>query len=245
MAKCFLILSFLYIQAGVAQTINQFDGKWAFSGLRTTVFKVANEKLYVGMLEYTDTANFSRFIQGMPLDSMIFREATVSQKTDTIVISVKFPSIDHDLKLHFVPNDSNNIWYRGDVFFDSAKVIVTNTNCSLNGPGCINRLYDEGDLTAVMRLKTSEAFTRDDAFEFLLRLNQKLKSRCNRCYAGFTDAYMNEVLIEMGFNPIVKRTATNSLWYNTSGFTFYLKTKFSNDPRLVKLIDYVFDWYLK
>jgi recombinational DNA repair protein (RecF pathway) len=101
------------------------------------------------------------------------------------------------------------------------------------------------DLNAILRLKNSEAFTRDDAFEFLLRFNEKLKSRCNRCFAGFTDAYMNEVLIEMGFNPIVKRTANKSVWYNTSGFTFYLKAKFSDDQRLVKLIDYIFDWYLK
>jgi len=97
----------------------------------------------------------------------------------------------------------------------------------------------------MMKLKNYEAFTRDDAFEFLLRLNEKLKSRCNRCYAGFTDAYMNEVFIEMGYNPIVKRAAVNSVWYNTSGFTFYLKMKFSDDQRLVKMIDYIFDWYLK
>ncbi len=245
MSKYSLILFLLCTQIGVAQTIKQLDGKWAFTGLRTTVFKVAKEKLYVGMLEYADTSNFNRFILGLSLDSAVFKKATATQKDDTITIQAKFPSIDHDLKLLYVPNDSNNIWYTGDVFFDSTKVIVTNKNCNLNNPGCINRLYDESDLKTMMHLKNNEVFTRDDAFEFLLRLNEKLKSRCNRCYAGFTDAYMNEVLIEMGYNPIVKRTAVNSVWYNTSGFTFYLKMKFSDDERVVKLIDYIFDWYLK
>jgi len=245
MEKYFLILSFLYVQIGVAQTIKQLDGKWAFTGLRTTVFKVANEKLYVGMLEYADTSNFNRFIQRAPLDSTVFSEATVIQNADTISIHAKFPSIDHELNLVYAINDSTNIWYTGDVFFDSTKVIVTNKNCNLNNPRCINHLYNESDLKTMMKLKNYEAFTRDDAFEFLLRLNEKLKSRCNRCYAGFTDAYMNEVLIEMGYNPIVKRAAVNSVWYNTSGFTFYLKMKFSDDQRLVKMIDYIFDWYLK
>ena len=245
MGKLILILSLLFVQTGAAQTVQHFNGKWAFTGLRTTVFRVANEKLYVGMLEYADTFHFNRFVQQQPLDAAVFSEAMVTQKSDTIVIRVIFPSIDHDLQLLYTPNDPNNIWYTGDVFFDSTKVIVTNKNCSLGNPGCINRLYNEADLRSMMGLKTSDAFTRDDAFEFLLRLNEKLKFRCNRCYAGFTDAYMNEVLFEMGFNPIVKRTAVKSVWYNTSGFTYYLKSKFSGDQRIIKLIDYIFEWYLK
>ena len=244
MSKCCLIAFIFYIHTAAAQ-IEQFDGKWVFTGLRTTVFKVENENLFVAMLEYADTSNFNRFVQGLPLDSSIYRKANYTRRNDTITIEVEFPSIDHHLKLLYVASDSNNILYTGDVFFDSARVIVTNSNCSLSNPVCINRLYSEKDLKAMMQLKTNDAFTRDDAFEFLLRLNQKLKSRCNRCYAGFTDAYMNEVLFDMGFNPIVKKSAARSVWYNTSGFTFYLKSKFSDDQRLLKLSDYVFDWYLK
>ena len=116
-------------------------------------------------------------------------------------------------------------------------MIVANSNCNLQYPRCINRLYNESDLKAILQLKTYDAFSRDDAFEFLLRLNEKLKSRCNKCYAGFTDAYMNEILIEMGFNPIVKRTAVHSVWYNTSGFTYFIKAKFAQDERLVKLTE--------
>jgi hypothetical protein len=245
MAKYALLISLLYVQTIDAQTIQQLDGKWSFTGLRTTVFKIVNEKLYVGMLEYTDTSNFNRFVNALPIDLTVFNEASVIQKNDTITVHVGFPSIDHDLQLVYVTKDSTNILFTGDVFFDSTKVVVANKNCNLSNPGCINRLYDQGDLKAIMRLKSYDVFTRDDAFEFLLRLNEKLKSRCNKCYAGFTDAYMNEILIDMGFNPIVKRAAINSVWYNTSGFTFYIKTKFSNDQRLVKLTDYIFDWYLK
>lgn len=245
MRKFILFVLGLYAHIGVAQTTPQFDGKWAFTGLRTTIFKVVNEKLYVGMLDYADTSNFNRFVQQLPLDSMVYSEAGVTQKGDTTIIQAKFPLIDHNLKLLYTPNDSNNIWYAGDVFFDSSRVIAPNRNCSFTSPACINRLYDEGDLKKIMGLKTSEVFTRDDAFEFLLRLNGTLKFRCNRCYAGFTDAYMNEILINMGFNPIIKRSTVKSVWYNTSGFTFYIKTKFSNDQRLVKLTKYVFDSYLK
>jgi hypothetical protein len=245
MAKYALLISFLYAQIIHAQSINQLNGRWSFTGLRTTVFKVTNEKLYVGMLDYADTSNFNRFVKGLPIDSTVFEEASVIQKHDSIAIHARFPSIDHNLQLVYVTNDSTHILFTGDVFFDSTRVIATNKNCDLNNPGCINRLYNGSDLKAIMQLKSYDVFSRDDAFEFLLRLNENLKARCNKCYAGFTDAYMNEILIEMGFNPIVKRSAASSVWYNTSGFTFYIKTKFSNDQRLVKLTDYIFDWYLK
>jgi hypothetical protein len=245
MAKYVLLISLLYVQIINAQTIEQLDGKWSFTGLRTTVFKVSNEKLYVAMLEYADTSNFNRFVKGLPIDSSLFNESSIIKKNDSIFIHVGFPSIDHDLRLVYTTKDSTNILFTGDVFFDSTKVIVANKNCNLNNPGCTNRLYDQADLKAIMQLKTYESFSRDDAFEFLLRLNENLNSRCNKCYAGFTDAYMNGILIEMGFNPFVKRTAVHSVWYNTSGFTFYIKTKFSSDQRLVKLTDYIFDWYLK
>ena len=91
----------------------------------------------------------------------------------------------------------------------------------------------------------AEAMHREGAQLAFTYQNEKLKSRCNKCYAGFTDAYMNEILIEMGFNPIVKRTAVHSVWYNTSGFTYFIKAKFAQDERLVKLTEYVFDRYLK
>ena len=245
MTKAFLLICLLYVNVGTAQDIQHLDGKWAFTGLRTTVFKVLNGKLYMGMLEYADTANFNRFMQRQPLDTSVYIPATVSQSSDTIRINAKFPLIDHELKLHYLPKDSTHIWFTGDVYIDSTRVIVPNNNCNLQNPACINRLYNQTDLGAIISLKTSEQFSRDDAFEFLLRLNEKLKSRCNKCFAGFTDAYMNEVLIEMGYNPIVKRTAVRSVWYNTSGFTFYLKMKFADDERIVKLIDYIFEWYLK
>jgi hypothetical protein len=243
LSKYFLLLSLLYTHTGYTQ-FHQFDGKWSFTGLRTTIFKVQDAKLYLGMIEYADTANFNRFVLGLPVDSTVFNEAIVSQRSDTLVINAKFPAIAHELALLYSPNDPNNIWFTGDVFFDSTRVIVTNTNCNPGSPGCINRLYNHDDLNSITSLKTKDNFTRDDAFEFLLRLNEKLKSKCNRCYAGFTDAYMNEVLVEMGFNPIVKRIANKSVWYNTSGFTMYLKEKFSGDQRIVKLIDTIFEWYL-
>lgn len=245
MLKYLLLLTCLCAQTGFGQLVQQFNGKWLFTGLRTTVFKVQDSRLYVGMIEYGDTANFNRFIQAIPIDNSAFSETTITQRNDTVVIDAKFPAIAHELQLLYSPGDPNNILFTGDVFFDSTRVIATNSNCNLQRPVCINRLYSQNDLHTFAGLKTKESFTRDDAYEFLLRLNHKLQSKCNRCYAGFTDAYMNEVLIEMGFNPISKRTVNKSVWYNTSGFTMYLKEKFSDDQKIAKLIDQIFDWYLK
>jgi hypothetical protein len=245
LSKYLLLLSCLYAQTGFGQLSDQFNGKWLFTGLRTTVFKVHDSRLYVGMIEYADTANFNRFVQGLPVDTAAFVEASVSTTNDTIVVNATFPTIAHELRLLFSSHDPNHVLFTGDVYFDSTRIINTNSNCNLRSPWCINRLYSQDELCRITTLKTRESFTRDDAFEFLVRMNQKLKTTCNRCYAGFTDAYMNEVLIEMGFNPISKRSANKSVWYNTSGFTMFVKEKFSDDQRIVKLTDDIFDWYLK
>lgn len=245
MIKLLLLFALLYVHCADAQILKQLDGKWAFTGLRTTIFKVQNNELYVGMLEYTDTSNFNRFLEALPPDSTVFTKASTLQENDTIAIQVQFPAIDHSLQLIYATKNPMNILFTGDVFFDSTKAITANNNCNLNNPGCINRLYNASDLKAMLHLNNYTNFTRDDAFEFLLRLNETLKTRCNKCYAGFTDSYMNEVLINMGFNPIIKRSAVGSTWYNTSGFNSYIKAKFASDQRIVKLTDYIFDWYLK
>jgi hypothetical protein len=227
-----------------AQSVEDLHGRWAFTGLRTTILKVEKGKLFVGMLEYSDTSNFSRFLRNDPVDSSVFVPAQISFMHDTISIDASFTNIDHRLRLLYSPKDSKHILYTGDVFFDSAQAIIPNKNCSSSLPTCVNRLYNSDDIRSIMSLHTPESFTRDDAFEFLLRLNGKLQSKCNRCYAGFTDAYMNEVLIDMGFNPIIKRVAAHSVWYNTSGFTFFVKSKFQNDERITRLAEYVFDRYI-
>jgi hypothetical protein len=49
-----------------AQPPSHFDERWAFTGLRTTVFRVENGDLYVGMLEYADTSNFARLLRKEP-----------------------------------------------------------------------------------------------------------------------------------------------------------------------------------
>ena len=102
------------------------------------------------------TANFNRFMQRQPLDTSVYIPATVSQSSDTIRINANFPLIDHELKLHYLPKDSTHIWYTGDVYFDSTRVIVPNNSCNLQNPACINRLYNQTDLGAIISLKTSE-----------------------------------------------------------------------------------------
>jgi hypothetical protein len=153
MAKYLLLISFLYVQIVDGQIIKQLDGRWSFTGLRTTVFKVTNEKLYVGMLEYADTSNFNRFMNGLPIDSTVFNEAFVIEKDDTIATHVNFPSIDHNLQLVYVLKDSSNMLFTGDDFFDSTRIIVADKNCNLNEPSCNNRLYNASDLKAILQLR--------------------------------------------------------------------------------------------
>lgn len=235
----------LWVQGSLGQRLADLDGRWAFTGFRTTLMKVDGEKVYIAMINYADTLNFSRFLRAEPLDSSIFFPANLSVGNDTILIEADFPQIDHHLRLLYLANDNNYILYTGDVFFDSSAIIASNRNCNTGIQVCHNRLYYKDDLNSILRLKNADVFSRDDAFEFLLRLNEKFKVTCNRCYAGFTDAYMNEILITMGFNPITRPTAFKSVWYNTSGFTMFLRIKFQDDERIVQLTKFVFDNYLR
>ena len=124
----------------------------------------------------------------------------------------------------------------GDVYFDSASLIRTNANCEVKRPMCINKLYSADDVGKILKMRPAQEFTRDHAFEFLLRLSLQLRDKCNRCYSGFTDAYMNEVFIAMGFNPITIQKFQNATLYNTSGFTFFMERKFEKDQAVVRLV---------
>lgn len=229
--------------AGSAQSIGQLNGKWCFTGFRTTVFSVRNEKLYVGLLESRDSLNFKAFLENSILDTAIFVEATTQSFKDTLKIEADFPNIKHKLNLAYNSGSDDVIMYMGDVYFDSASLIETNRNCQLQQPVCVNKLYSADDIRRILKLKPVQEFTRDDAFEFLLRLSLHLRDKCNRCYSGFTDAYMNEVFIDMGFNPITAQKFGKMTVYNTSGFTFFMERKFEKDQTVVKLVRMVLGQY--
>jgi hypothetical protein len=245
--KCTLTALLLSVYAtSFSQALQSLDDKWCFTGLRTTLFNVENGHLYVGLLNYNDTLNFKKFINdGFVDDTLIFSRADIIGSGDTIIIKANFPKVDHELILEYSPLNPSAINYTGDVYFDSTHVINTNRNCRLSKPSCINTLYSKEDLLSMIKKNSPEKFTRDNAYEFLVRLSVKLKDKCNRCYPGFTDAYMNEVLIEMGFNPITRQPVANSLLYNTSGFTFFLKTRFEQDKAIRDLSQYVLDQYIR
>ena len=230
--------------AGVAQSMNVLNGKWCFTGFRTTVFSVMNQKLYVGLLESRDTLNFKKFLENSILDSSIFVEATVRSLNDTVKIEADFPRTKHKLHLRYFSGSPAVIIYMGDVFGDSASLIRTNSNCPIQQPMCINKLYAAADVSTISKLKPELEFTRDHAFEFLLRLSFQLRNKCNRCYAGFTDAYMNEVLIDMGFNPVTTQKSGGFTIYNTSGFTYFIKTKFEKDQTLGRLSRLLLDQFM-
>lgn len=229
---------------GFTQSVNVLNGKWCFTGFRTTVFSVRNEKLYICLLESRDTLNFRKFLENSTPDTSVFVEATVTLLYDTLKIEADFPGIRHKLNLRYLPGNPDVITFTGDVFSDSASLIRTNTNCQVKEPKCINKLYSPAAVSSISTLKPVSEFTRDHAFEFLLRLSFQLRDKCNRCYAGFTDAYMNEVLIDMGFNPISTQTSGRFTTYSTSGFTFFIKDKFEKDQALGRLSRLLVDKYL-
>ena len=229
-----------------AQFVNELNRKWSFTGFRTTIFSVRNEKLYLALLESRDTLNFKRFLENSILDTAIFVEASVHWLNDSLRIEADFLKIKHKLNLVYHSSKPNVIFYMGDVYFDSASLIMTNRNCELQQPMCINKLYSAEDIPRILKLRYVEEFTRDHAFEFLLRLSLLLRDKCNRCYSGFTDAYMNEVLIDMGFNPITSMKSGNfTIMYSTSGFTSFIKTKFEKDETIGKLSQLVVNQYVR
>lgn len=229
--------------AGFGQSINELNGKWCFTGFRTTIFSVRNAKLYVGLLDSRDTINFKRFLENSILDTAIFVEATVLSSNDTLKMEADFPKIKHRLNLAYYLSAVDAITYMGDVYFDTASLIRTNRNCQLQQPMCINKLYAADDIPRILKLKPVQEFTRDHAFEFLLRLSLELRDKCNRCYSGFTDAYMNEVFIDMGFNPITAHRFGFVTVYNTSGFTFFIERKFETDQTVTRLVRLVLGDY--
>jgi hypothetical protein len=230
----FVVVFFLSMIHVIAQDIKTLDGKWAFSGSRTTIFTVKNDTLFVSLIDDNDLKNFEAFYSGKSItDTSQLFPATVSQFNGKLMITSQLKRNTKTSLMTFIydEKDSLHIQYVGDVYYNDKRVPYTNEHCDINVPYCTNRLYSKSDIVRISKLKSLETITKPEILELFKKHEAICKTKCNKCYEGFPGADMNGILIEMGYNPINKVPWNAGYKYKVSAFDFIMD-KHRSDPEI-------------
>jgi hypothetical protein len=235
-----VVLFFLSMIHVVAQDIKMLDGKWAFSGSRTTVFTVKNDTLFVSLVDDGDLKNFETFCAGQSItDPALLSATTISRFNGKLQISAMAKRKQSTYLMTFIydQRDSLHIHYVGDVYYGDKKVPYTNQYCDTLVPYCTNRLYSKSDIVRISKLKPLEIITKPEILELFKRHEAICKTKCNKCFEGFPGADINGILIEMGYNPVYKKPRNDSYTYSVSASSFIMD-KYRDDPEIKEATNY-------
>lgn len=233
-----LILLLIIISIGslsFGQEVASLDGKWAFSGSRTTFFTVKNDSLFLSLINDNTVQEFEQFYSGIPnADSLTLFPCKTTQFDDKLMIVAEITRRNKVSLMSFIysTKDSSSIIYVGNVFYDDRKVPNANENCNLQVPYCLNRLYSIKELDSIKKLKSVSEISKAEVLLVFKRHSEILKSKCNKCYEGFPGADINGILIDLGYNPIQKVDCNDSYAYEVSGFD-NIMDKFREDEEVV------------
>lgn len=230
----------------IAQDIKMLDGKWAFSGSRTTVFTVKGDSLFVSLIDDDDLKNFETFYSGKPITdaSQMFPAAVLKFNGKLMLTSqIRRNLRTSSVTFIFDQKDSLHIHYVGDVYYDDKKAPYTNEYCDTNVPYCTNRLYSRSDIVRISKLKSLETITKPEILELFKKHEVICKTKCNKCYEGFPGADFNGILIEMGYNPINKKPRDAGYKYSVSAFDFIMD-RYREDPEIKEAANYLKEFFM-
>lgn len=253
MKHLFIIVLITLALTTSGQTIKSFDGRWCFTGSRTSIFVVKENQLFLTFIKGHDTEYFSRFYSGKDLgDSLDFFPVTVDSAGNKIFLSTHITINNRGTSLFLVFDKTVDsiLNFVGDVYYDSSQVKFANNNCNLDVPSCTNYFYHRTDIIRISKLRDIKALSRTEAFNIFTQFAKISRNKCNKCYEGFPGADFNQIVINMGFNPIYQRKFNDEMIYETSAFDFIRENMIGNSspPKDQDLYDYykkVWDEYWK
>jgi hypothetical protein len=227
MKKAIFILSLFFGFHSYGQIPKSFDGRWCFTGSRILQFREQKGILYCKFIKEHETKQFLQFYQNKQTSDSMSSIVTIDSSKSKIFLTTTLKS-DREFKSFFFVYDKSNdstLYFVGDVYYDTTRIKYTNLNCNSIVPTCSNYFYTKRTLTTISKLKDISSLTREEAFEVFKRFKAVSTTRCNRCYEGFPGADFNNILINMGFNPISQEKFNNEIVYETSAFD-YIMDKF-------------------
>ena len=248
MKNVLFILSLIFALTVKAQIPETFDGRWCSLGSSTLVFSAKNNKLYCTLVEEHKTKEFASFYLSQQLsDSAKYFEVNVSTANSKIFLGTTIHTRRDSSTMLFVYDRSvdTTLYFVGDVYYDSTRMAYTNSNCNMDVPACSSYFYKKNDYAYLSKLKSLTTISRKEAFEVLRRFMALSATKCNRCYEGFPGAYMNRIIIGMGYNPVYQQEFDGELCFKTSGLDFIVDTFIgrTDKPNDKEMADYLKNKY--
>lgn len=201
-----------------AQNIGILNGKWAFSGSRLTLFHVKNDSLFFTEINDHIVKDFEPFYSGSPdFSSLTLFPCKVFQFNEQLMITTEV-SKKRLFTFIYSLKDTTIIHFVGDVYYNDKRSPNPNENCDLNVPYCTIKLYSINEIITIRNLKAISEISKKEVMKVFKQHSKLCKTKCNKCYEGFPGAEVNQIIIEMGYNPICKIPRNDSYTYQTSGF---------------------------
>jgi len=218
-----LMVGLFCMQQLCAQPASVFNGRWCFSGSRSSLFIVKDSNVYVAMVSEKDSANFNRYLStGTVGDDIQLFPVYIDSSKERYFLTAHIRRNGQQRTAYFIYNKGNDstIYYIGNVYADTAKIKTYNANCRLEVPGCSAYLYKRSEMIQMSRLKNLNYMNRNDMFRVLETLSVLLKNYCNLCAEGLLDAMINRAVVINGFNPFHLEVSDDRRVYRVSAARF-------------------------
>jgi hypothetical protein len=246
---CFIKLSLL----AQAQLPNSLINKWGFIGNGILFFSETNNQTYVEIMEQGNNSFIDLYTTGKSLnkkyqDKIIVEDSTITYKllSQTRLYDTFEKAVD-TVRFLKEKNNSNILFITGKSRINGKRNgIKTNNNCDTTNLKCPVYLYDLKKLNELKKLKQINTINKTDFVKFLNNLKKALPKNCNICNDNFVVSVVNNIVMQMGYNPISSYTTKYSTIYKTSALyqlNFELLTKYKElKPQYEKIIN---DFYFK
>ncbi|NVK03612.1 MAG: hypothetical protein HWD92_02270 [Flavobacteriia bacterium] len=231
-----IAITSLFSLSPFAQSIDSLDGKWALTGSRSLLFSVEDSVLYMSLVDSDHEERFSSMMSGRPNYKIIERaECEVDAFNNYIYIGATFTYWrTRTFRLIYNYQRPNHISIFGDIY-DPKEWSVPNQNCDTDVPHCEVILRDVEEWSDITQLPRVTSMPREEVISLMNRIIESMDTVCNSCQEGVHGANWNSVIIDLGYNPVIKED--NGFGYNSFGLDeVWKKYRDEEDAELLELM---------
>jgi hypothetical protein len=233
----------------IAQISKKLNNQWAFFGNGLVYFEEQRDSLWVDYMEqdsyrFIDFYNFNLPPNEKRELKLVGVVDTVKayQLTSIMEFTTRFRSKQDTIKFLMNKNNNHQIWVAGKITYDYREnSIKKNSYCDTPFLFCPLLLYDKSKMETIKKLNPIDKITKPHLIAFLNKLEKKLKERCNICNEAFFISDVNEIIMELGYNPVFTYTKGKMTIHKTSALyqlTYLLATAHKDlNERYKKLFD--------
>lgn len=200
------------------------------------LFSAEDSVLYMSLVHSDHEERFSSMMSGRPNYKIIERaECKVDAFNNYIYIDATLTFWrNRTFRLIYNYQRPNHISILGDIYYPEEES-VPNQNCDTDVPHCEVILRDVEEWNDIRKLPLITSMPREEVISLMNRIIESMDTVCNSCQEGVHGANWNSVIIDLGYNPVIKEA--DGFGYNPFGLdVVWKKYRDEEDAELLELM---------